>query len=278
MEKLTQMKDELSAVSYDVYKMTASELKDRLIRDAQVPEEEIIRFDSTSEYQKRQYDIDIYSKRKKGERVRYATLGFESAPFIVSLNSVTGKMKLMDGFNRLFGTYESFDNEVLVKVYTDVSARVWMNVMSFSNAWKVKNARHSAEFMDRGFKWSLYEHFEVDLAISPMGNFDNQLSLGFMDAYTSGSRYNYQSDTALDTLINNQECIHDIDVMKKMVLTPISFRETKRKVVTEVKVNERSHASRGQSLDIVQEKIMVMLGRIRRAEMASEKTSTTAFL
>lgn len=267
MKKLTQMTDNVSGVPYDVYHTTASELKARLIQDSKLSEDEILRFDSESLYKKTGFSVDHKKRRIEGERVLYATLGLESASFIISIDSKSGKWRLLDGYNRLFGTFESFEQEILVKAYVDISPRVWMNVMTYANAWKIIGASRSSFFMDRGFKWSLFEHFDIDLAISPTDDFENQLNLKFMDAYASGGYHYFYSDTVIDTLLNNAECIQDMAVMKEMVLSTLTFREVKKKVSTEFVVVDYNHKRYGQSLGIIKEKIIVALGRVRRWEI-----------
>ena len=270
MEKLTQMYDELSGVSYDVYKTTPSELKTRLLQDSDLSIEQILFFDSQNEVHGREFRKEHIIKRRKTERVTYATLGLESSPFIVSLDSTSDKMRLLDGYNRLFGTFESFTQEILLKVYHDITPMIWMNVMSYANAWKIRSAHRSSDYMDRGFKWSLYEHFGVNLAVKPNQDVENSLNLSFMDAYTSGNTHKCISDNVLATLIRNEQCIQDMAVMKELVLTPIQFREMKKKEVQWVQVDARNFSRYSQSLDIVKEKMLDMLGRIRRYEVRSE--------
>lgn len=271
MEKLTHMYDELSGVSYDVYKTTPSELKSRLLRDSDLSEEQILFFDSQNEVHGTDFMKEHIIKRRKTERVTYATLGLESSPFIVSLDSKDGKMRLLDGYNRLFGTFESFTQEILLKVYHDITSMIWMNVMSYANAWKIRSAHRSSDYMDRGFKWSLHEHFGIDLAVKPNDLAENSLNLNFMDAYTSGNSHNCNSDNVLATLIRNEQCIQDMSVMKELVLTPIQFREIKKKEVQWIQVDARFFMRYNQSMDIVKEKILATLGRIRRYEVRNEK-------
>lgn len=267
MEKLTQMYDELSGVSYDVYKTTPMELKKRLLKDSDLSEEQILVFDSQSEVNATGFMRETVIERRKTDRLTYATLGLESTPFIVSLDSTDGKMRLLDGYNRLFGTYETFTQEILLKVYHDITPMVWMNVMSYANAWKIKSADRSSRYMDRGFKWSLYEHFGIDLAVKPNDSAENSLKLSFMDAYTSGNRHGSSSDRVLATLLRNEQCIQDMAVMKELVLTPIRYKEIKKKEVQWVVADEREFARYNQSLDIVKEKLLGVLGAIRRYEI-----------
>lgn len=270
MEKLTQMYDELSGVSYDVYKTTPSELKKRLLQDSALSEEQILVFDSQNEVHGTKFMKEHIIKRRKNERVTYATLGLESSPFIVSLDSKDGKMRLLDGYNRLFGTYESFTQDILLKVYHDITPMIWMNVMSYANAWKIRSAQRSANYMDRGFKWSLYEHFGIDLAVKLTDDVENSLNLSFMDAYTSGNTHSSRSDSVLATLLRNEQCIQDMSVMKQLVLTPIQFKQIKKNGVEWIQVDADYFMRYSQSLDIVKEKIMDMLGRIRRYEVQSQ--------
>lgn len=106
------------------------------------------------------------------ERKLKATLGMETQYFVVE-KLENGKLILLDGFNRLFGsTYENEEKEIMVKVYKNISEEDYGNLVINLNSWKINNPdilvgtnNKLLAVIDRGMLFSMYLKYGINAEI-----------------------------------------------------------------------------------------------------------------
>lgn len=264
MKKLGMLFDSVAKVNYELVQMPLEEVKQLVVQGLSIKEGDVIRFDSGSEYVRPDYQGKRKLALKEQIRPRHAQLGLEHTPFILSFDAKDNRYRILDGFNRLFGHTGTLGQDVLVKVYTNISPKTWINVMMHANAWKVLTDGRGSHFMDRGFRLSLQEHFGIDLAISPTGDQENFLNYErAMGAYASNS-----SERILDTLLNNGRFVEDIALMKELLLTQLQYHNKTRKVDEMILESAYDFNRYSQGFDLIKKCFVNIIGHIRRVELS----------
>lgn len=263
MKKVGMLFDSVAKVNYELVQMPIKELKQLVIQGMSIPEEEIIRFDSDSEYVRPDFQGDRKRKLKETIRPRHAQLGLEHTPFILSFDTKSNRYLILDGYNRLFGHTKLLEQDVLVKVYTNVSTKTWINVMMHANTWKLLSNDYGPKYTDRGFRLSLFEHFGVDLAISPTDDREN-----FLEYNRALSVYARGTEQVLDTMLDNGRLVEDIALMKELLLTQNQYHNKTRKVDEMILELDYEFNRFKQGFDLIKTCFIRIVGHIRRVELA----------
>lgn len=257
MNKLGTLYDSVAKMDYSLYAMPYQELKTLVVNGMTLSEEQVIRFDSKSEFFRPDYRGERAIELKKTTRIQHALLGLEQMPFILSYQSENDRYLLLDGFNRLFGSYGTFDQTVLVKVYEDITPKDWVNIMTHANAWKGAGVA----MMDRGFKLSLFEHYGIDLAISPIGD-EQEEPLRYQGAFST-----YFNREPFDTLLNSERFLDDARLLIQLLMTELTFHNKTKKVDEWIKSDEYDMKRYAHSFEQLKIILVLVLGSIRRKEI-----------
>lgn len=130
-------------------------------------------------------------------------MGYELMPLAISVpdrDVVNNKnVELLDGFRRMFYVNEVPNHDVLVKVYDTLDNVEWANAMLLFNSWKIAMGNGFSSFVDRGFKLSLYKHFDIDVSLY------SDSSLNALSNYFDGYFY--------ERLKNNPVFIDDLKLI-----------------------------------------------------------------
>lgn len=253
MNELGKLYDSVAKMEYTLFSMPYLELKKLVLSGLSMTEEEVIRFDTESEYYSK-----IAVRKKETERPLHVQLGLEQMPFVLSYDSEENRYRLLDGFNRLFGSYGVFEQTVLVKVYQDITQKDWSNIMAHANAWKITNLNVKA-MMDRGFKLSLFEHYGIDLTTSPNGN----VPLLYPTAFSS-----YFNRDVFGTMLNHTRLVEDTNLIIQFLSEQLSYHN-KTKQVDEWILGENRHMKGyAHSFELLKEEMVFLLGELRRKEIS----------
>lgn len=259
MKKLDVLHDSIAKRDYELYSMSYQELKALVVRDLTMKEEDVIRYDSDSEYFRPTYS----GKRKKEEkstiRVQHAMLGLEQMPFILAHQTAEKRYVLMDGFNRLFGSFGEFEQMVLVKVYKDVTEKDWVNIMTHSNAWKMKQG-DGVKMMDRGFKLSIFENYGIDLIATHLDD-DRENPLHFQTIFQK--YFNY---SPFETLFDNDQFLNDTRLLIRLLKEPLRFHNKTKKVDEWIESAPKEYKRFAHSDELIKLEIAICLGHVRRLE------------
>ena len=260
MNKLGTLYDSVAKMDYSLYAMPYQELKTLVVSGMTLSEEQVIRFDSESEFFRPDWGGKRALELKQTTRIRHAEIGLEQMPFILSYQSEKDRYVLLDGFNRLFGSHGTFTQDVLVKVYEDITPKDWVNIMTHANAWKVSKSGGVA-MMDRGFKLSLFEHYGIDLAISPIGD-EREEPLRYQSAFST-----YFNREPFDTLLDSERFLDDARLLIQLLMTDLTFHHKTKKVDEWMKSNEYDMKRYAHSFEQLKQILVIVLGSIRRKEI-----------
>lgn len=147
-----------------------------------------------SEMKSKRHSIDVGFENKVNKPVELSNnandahlMGYELMPLAISLKDRDMKniksVELLDGFRRMFYVNDVPDRDVLVKVYDKLDSKQWANAMLLFNSWKVAVVSKVDDFVDRGFKLSLFKHFGLDIT-----NYSPD-SLSMLKHYFDGNFY-----------------------------------------------------------------------------------------
>lgn len=227
MIKVGTFYDDFTNMDYDLYQTNAIELKNKIIKDYNLKPLKISMFnfstqliqDINTEIKNGNIKLDLntgeiieiakeikngYTYRIKqiisanddhskhdNDKNHYHHIGYEIAPIVISVKdrNINNDFELIDGFKRIFWTYDIPDKNIFVKVYDKMDTKQWVNAMLLYNSWKILNSKST--FADRGFKLGLYKHFNLDLT-----TFDKDISDMF-DIYISSNPYEVLKDNNL---------------------------------------------------------------------------------
>lgn len=246
MNELGKLYDSVAKMEYELFSMPYLELKNLVLSGLSMTEKEVIRFDS-----------EYYGVKKQTERPLHVQLGLEQMPFLLSYDSKGNRYRLLDGFNRLFGSNRVFEQTVLVKVYQDITQKNWSNIMAHANAWKITNLNIKA-MMDRGFKLSLFEHYGIDLTTSPNG----KMPFFYSTAFSS-----YFNRDVFATMINHTRFVEDTHLIIQFLSEQLSYHN-KTKQVDEWILGENHYMKNyAHSFELLKKEMVVLLGELRREEI-----------
>lgn len=140
-------------------------LKSKLIKwsKPQLTEEEGEWYLNAKDKERRYYEnLDIIEE-KSADRIEKVEHAIESYFFVIE-EKADGGYVLLDGFNRLFGSYyDNHQKEIFVKVYKNLDAVEYTQIVLEANDWKIKSNGYDENFLDRGVKLSLFMKYGIDL-------------------------------------------------------------------------------------------------------------------
>lgn len=116
------------------------------------------------------YDKLLRDAKKSEKELEYklnsAKKAMENYNFCIEESK--GKIVLLDGFNRLFGSsFESDNKEIIVKKYVDLSELQYSYLIYNLNDWKLKGSvrtryNFTKDFLDRGVRASLFIKYGIN--------------------------------------------------------------------------------------------------------------------
>jgi len=297
MQFLHKMHDYQLDLPYDLYKVNAKELSERLHKNYNLDKLTLHTFNSDTELGRylmdveeaklkgREYKEDSYTlekikeiKEKIETNTHVSTMtkigvsfGYELMPVAVSsygdFTHPNTKIELIDGFKRMFAIDEVPSIDILVKVYGKINDTQWINSMIIYNSWKWINGG-SSKYMDRGFQLGMHYRYDLrflDLILPEWNMFRS------LDMYASGTdlRAYYAERTSAEgtymTLWNNGCFADDVKAIYEILSQTPTFRLKKRGKPDQL-YDTSDPKLRGRGLGRVLEVFVSLLGEIRRYE------------
>lgn len=194
-------------------------------------------------------------------------LGYETMPLVVSIvnkdiQNAQLPVELIDGFRRVFYTKNIPSQDILVKVYPQLSDTQWINSMILFNSWKFALHKKAEHYMDRGFRLGFFYRYQLNFVDLYHKN-DSQL-WKYIDVYTELSPYK--------TLYNNHLLHLDIEFIFELLNYRPIFEYKKTKNKTEyINTNIESSDYSLWALEKLNYIFIRTLGEIRRHEYELEQ-------